>query len=86
MAEEGLNNKGVRYSMNYAGSHTPLMNRKTYVMVCEIKGQAKFGVSCPFCGSGMLKNSRQDSEDLYKCMDGHRIRFISTEGDKVGWR
>ena len=85
MDEEGLNNKDVRYSINYAGSHTPLMNRKAYVTVCEIKGQSKFGVSCPFCGSGMVRNSRQDSKELYKCLAGHRIRLRSTDGHQVGW-
>jgi len=82
---------GTRYVLRYIGEFPALTEVLTHVKVYRVRNRAVFGVSCPFCGSGMSQSSlsgkrREIREERYKCTSGHRVSLCPNPEGVLGWK
>ena len=82
---------GTRYVLRYIGEFPTLSDVVTHVKVYRVRNRAVFGVSCPFCGSGMSQSSlsgkrREIREERYKCTAGHRVSLCPNPDGVLGWK
>ena len=82
---------GTRYVLRYIGEFPALTQVVTHVKVYRIRNRVVYGVSCPFCGSGMSQSSlsgkrREIREERYKCTSGHRVALCPDNKSELGWK
>ena len=82
---------GTRYVIRYIGEFSALTQVVTHVKVYRIRNRVVYGVSCPFCGSGMSQSSlsgkrREIREERYKCASGHRVSLCPNDKSELGWK
>ena len=82
---------GTRYVIRYIGEFDALSDVVTHVKVYRVRNRVMYGVSCPFCGSGMAQSSlsgkrREIREERYKCNSGHRVSLCPNGKGDIGWK
>ena len=82
---------GTRYVIRYMGEFDALSDVVTHVKVYRVRNRVMYGVSCPFCGSGMAQSSlsgkrREIREERYKCNSGHRVSLCPNGKGDIGWK
>jgi len=89
--KKSIINSGTRYVVRYVGEFSTLSDTLAHIKLRRVRNRVEYGVTCPFCGTGMEQTSlsgkrREVREERYKCIQGHRVSLTPDTNGSVGWK
>lgn len=82
---------GTIYVLRYMGESVSLSNKLITLKVVRVRTRVGYLIKCPFCTGQMEQSSlsgkrRENREERYKCLEGHRVSLLPSRNGAWGWK